>query len=175
MDNKNIILTIIFSLSCFLALAVKHDYRKLLVYNVIEDSITIHISDSNWVNKEICLKVKIDTIDYRLIKKNDKFSFLYMGQVYYYEQIFPLENYQDLRKGKLLNFSVEGLDGNYTPDHIVSEGYCVNECQKNFIKQLFRNGFKRKVSRNISINRGTFLIQNKHITLNDIFLRVFIR
>ncbi len=113
----------------------------------LNDSTKIYRTDTNWLDTKICLQLKIDTINTRLIKKIRKSPhvFYYKKQIYDYQQLFDLKYLNDLVSTKIISFEVS-LSFNSEISSVKENSNCLNDSQKEYIENVWRTLIHEKRS-----------------------------
>jgi len=175
---KIIKILLIFSIDLIFISFTKAQTTKLLIYATIEDSIILYKTDTNWLRKNVCIKIKIDTIDTRYFKyRTDKWDkkniyFKYQKKYYNKNQLFELYNYSSLLKIRTIFISL----WSGTSDTYEAKDSCLSYKQKDYILWKWRN-YKRynaenKISDYLIVHVSPIGCDggNLHIILNDILI-----
>jgi hypothetical protein len=156
---KYLILGVIMLLLSFKQTIAQNKYYKpkLLVYVVIDNMLEINVKDTNWFHKDICLKLKIDTInEYNILKFKNRKMFYYNGVICYKEQLYELKDINFVRGLKIIDNTVK-----YTyiePPYCDNSGYCLSDKQKQFIKTIIE---RKNNKENIKIEVIPTIIDEK--------------
>ncbi len=142
---------------------------KLILYAVIDDSIELHEKDTAWLERDICLILKIDSVDSKLLLpcKNRSDRFYYRGSLFSKSQLFEPKEYAILKKMTISAFDVF-IAGRVEPQSVTSVSNCLNSEQKKYIKTYFqtfglRHGNLEKMKIYFDNIRITNLSLNKSI------------
>ena len=129
----------------------------------------------NFVSKDYCIQLNLDTINKSEIVKHKTSNkvFLYQNKIFHKRQLFQVSKYQELIEYKISSFKV-GAILNIDIKQAKGEGNCLNQYQKWF---LHNYGKKPKLS-NDQLNKSFYLdgiiISNdakKQFRLNSIRLK----
>jgi hypothetical protein len=156
-------------LVALLPLCVLSQSKKLVIYPVVTPN-TVQPAGADYSSLDICLKLQIDTIDTKDIEwikpagETEKYGlmrgFAYKGMRCNAQQLFELNQYDDLLKAKIVKFRFLWLN-----DKSV---YIINShCFSPEIKKIVRKKYKRMQKKGsvFYIDEITIKTQSKEILL----------
>jgi hypothetical protein len=120
---------------------------KLLLYATFEDSLKLQSGDTNLINGNICIKLRVDTVDMANLVKDlsDKISpqpnnwYLYKGHyilLHVKDQLFDLSEYQMVKNFELTSFEMLQF-GNWNQG-FTSNSNCLTDAQKKAVKDCWK-------------------------------------
>lgn len=169
-----VVIAIVIGLQSFNLLKQKNG-NKLLVYAVIEDSLSLRRIDTSWVNSNVCIKVKVDTINSLFIDEfKDRKRFYYKGHIYFKSQIFELDDKENLSDLAVSSFRISCSGGAFEPPYIENQSECLSEEQIYQIKEYYRFGrkFSEKMYKVYFSDIKANLPNKKAINLNQIVCQI---
>jgi len=120
---------------------------KLLLYTTFEDSLKLQSGDTNLINGNICIKLRIDTVDMANLVKDmsDKISpqpnnwYIYKGHyvlLHPKDQLFDLSEYNMVKNFELTSFEMLQF-GNWNQGS-TSNSNCMTDAQKKAVKECWK-------------------------------------
>jgi hypothetical protein len=142
-----------------------------LLYATINDSLEINRSDTNWLKKDVCIQLKIDTIYFPSIKEFKKDNrFYYNGHIFNKSQLFDIKSFQYLTDFYIKKFGIACTGAAFEPPCVYNEFKCTSQEQIYYLKEYWKvsrrypnKQFKVYFSEITAVN-----IDNKSIILNDV-------
>lgn len=126
-------------------IAKSNDKKMLLIYVTLNDVIQINSKDTNWLSKDNCFELHIDTIYLKEIKEvADSAIFIYRNKVFKNNQLFELKKINYLSKFKIKSFSIEGQPQIIKPFENIIEINCISNELKKYLIDYWINAKQGK-------------------------------
>ena len=151
--------------SCSLKRVSNDDFnnKRLIIYPVLNDSSIIHKTDNLWSDNYSCLKLKIDTIDVKHIRKirNDKEWVQYKGKMYNKKQIYEIKELDYLKRLEISSFEVASGG---TEKKLINDGGCINRKVVNYLNEYFQPKYREM--KNIKVYFSDVTVETKNGSIN---------
>lgn len=132
---------------------------KLLVYPTINGLTELNVTDTTWLEGNICLEFKIDTINALSIKEfTDRKTFYYKGKIYNKKQLYDLKKYGNIKKLIIKENCI--ICGGFEPPFFDSKSNCLQNEQKENIMTIYE-AYKFWKAKKLKLEFSPYVIDEK--------------
>ena len=137
---------------------------RLLITPVLNDSSVIYKVNDSWSDNYSCLKLKIDTIELRHIKKirNNFDEIRYKGCVYNKTNIFEIKDLDYLKNLKISTFKVFSV---YTKEGIINYDACFSKNVISLLNSYFQPKYK-EINSNTKVYFSDITVEARNGDIN---------